>query len=485
MELSGGAHPEPSRATSQPSRPFNLLSRLYADPELGAIFGEVAGVSRWLEVESALAQAQGAAGVISQSAADEIVSAARIDNIDLNRLWRETATVGYPIFPLVRMISEAAGAEGAGRVHYGATTQDIMDTGLVLQLREAGYYLLRGVDRLGDALAALTRAHSETIMAGRTHGQQAVPTTFGVKCATFLDEVTRHRVRLARATAEVSVVSLFGAAGTSAALGSHATAVRAGLASRLSLDTTDIPWHVSRDRLVEFGLSCALLSGIVARFAREVVDLSRTEIGEVAEPRNLHRGASSTMPQKANPIWSEAVIGLAATAGSLAPALLRTLEAGHERAAGEWQIEWQVLPEIVVLSGSAMRVASEIAEGLIVEREVMRKNLEADSGNLMAEAFMMCLADELGRESAHDLVSEATLAARESGIPIRDALRERLPAASRNLVAELAPDDYLGQSKEICQGALQAWQDRATIPGEREGQMSANTLAGSHRRSTA
>lgn len=443
---------------------FDLLFRLYADPELVEIFSESSTVSRWLDVESALAQAQKDADVISSAAAAEIADAARIENIDLERLWNEAAIVGYPIFPLVRMIAEAAGPEGARRVHYGATTQDIMDTGLVLQLRAAGRGLLHRMDRLGEALSRLVTEHANTVMAGRTHGQQAVPTTFGAKCAILLDEFGRQRTRLADAVVEASVVSLFGAAGTSAGFGAAASQVRAGVASRLSLGTTAIPWHVARDRLTALAASCALLSGTLARFAREIIDLSRTEIAEVSEPADVHRGASSTMPQKANPIWSEAIIGLSVTAGSLLPGLLRSMEAGHERAAGEWQIEWRSLPEIMILVGSALTVAAQLAEELIVHPATMRKNLDFDSGNIMAETFMMALAERIGREQAHDLVSAATIAARAGGMTLDEALLPTLPSELEELVDRVTAEHYLGQAGEICREAVAAWRNRRPIP---------------------
>ncbi|HEY1973353.1 MAG TPA: lyase family protein, partial [Pseudonocardia sp.] len=234
--------------------------------------------------------------------------------------------------------------------------------------------------------------------------------------------------------------------------------LRARVAELLGLAGTDVPWHVARDGLAEFGLLCALLSATCARFAREVVDLSRTEIGELGEAAGYHRGASSTMPQKVNPIESEAVIGLAATAGALSSALFRAMEAGHERAAGEWQIEWQTLPQLVSLCAATLATSASIAEGLQVFPDAMRANLSADGGMVMAEAYMMRLAGALGRERAHDLVYQAVGRCRRTGDTLADVLRAELfghPAARE--IEELTPESWVGQPRHTVRAALALW----------------------------
>lgn len=440
--------------------PFLLLSRLFADPVMTQIFGEQRTITGWLDAERALALAQGETGVITDAVAAEIAAAARIENIDRDQLWREARNVGYPILPLVRMIAAALPPEAGGRVHYGATTQDIMDTGLALQLRAAVQRLDELVTVLGDAVAELVDRHRHTVLAARTHGQQAVPTTFGAKLAVLLVELDRQRARLRQVQPRVAMVSLYGAGGTSAALGERAPAVRAGMAAQLQLGVSDVPWHVARDSLAEFGYTCAGLSATCARFAGEVIDLSRTEIGEVAEPEGYHRGASSTMPQKANPISSEAIIGMAATAAGLSGALGRAMEARHERAAGEWQIEWEVLPQLAILAASCVRLGGEIASGLQVFPEAMRRNL-AGEGYVVAEAYMMHLAGALGRERAHDLVYAAVREAREHGEPLEVVLKRLVDG--RELIP-IAPDAYLGAPDLTCDAALRAWTDGNVAP---------------------
>jgi 3-carboxy-cis,cis-muconate cycloisomerase len=439
---------------------FSLLTRLFGDREMAAVFSEEATIAAWLQVEAALAEAQADAGVLETEDAVAIRAAARPENVDADVLWRESRNVGYPILPLVRMIDAALAPERRGRVHYGATTQDIMDTALVLQLRAGIGRLDVLVARYGGALAAHVDAHRATVVAARTHAQQAVPTTFGAKVATHLVELTRHRERLAQARRRVLVVSLHGAGGTSAALGAEAAEVRAGLAARLDLESDDVPWHVARDGLAEMGLLFALLAASCARFAREVVELSRTEIREVGEQDGHHRGASSTMPQKENPIGSEAVIGASASAGALSSALFRAMEAGHERAAGEWQIEWQVLPQLAQLAALALASAADVAEGLRVNPDAMRRNLAADHGLLMAEAYMIALAPVLGREVAHDLVYEAAHEARRLDVPLELAVLERARARGVSGVLDgrpIPPEAYVGEPDRACESALARW----------------------------
>jgi 3-carboxy-cis,cis-muconate cycloisomerase len=424
---------------------MELLWRLYGDPVTEEALGESATIAGWLRVEAELAGALADADVIPVRDATAIAAACTLANIDVGRLWERTRVVGYPILPLIKMICEHLPARPAGFVHWGATTQDIMDTALVLQAGTVLGRLEELTRKFGDALAALTRAHAATVMAGRTHGQQAVPTTFGAKCAVFLDQAARDRRRLGRAREDLAVVSLFGGGGTSAALGQVAPAVRAALARRLGLRDAIVPWHVARDAVTEAGQIAALTAGTAVRFAREVADLARTEIGEVAEADGEYRGASSTMPQKANPILAEAIIGFGVSAGQMAGGLLRSLESGHERAAGEWQVEWQSLPYVLRSAAGALGLAGQLAAGLRVDPERMRRNLELDHGLIMAEAHMSRLAAEIGRDRAHETVYQAARRARAGGEPL----------------AGIAPAEYTGSAAAICTAALRRWEETA------------------------
>jgi 3-carboxy-cis,cis-muconate cycloisomerase len=330
---------------------------------------------------------------------------------------------------------------------------------LALQLRDAGLRMLELLEAFGNALAPLIEQHEHTVMAGRTHAQQAVPTTFGAKCAGFLAELARHRRRLVAAVDDVSISSLYGAGGTSAALGARAPVVRAELSRRLRLGIADVPWHVSRDRPAQLVLTGALISATCVRFAREVIDLARTEVGEVAEADGVYRGASSTMPQKANPIASELAVGFGVMAQAAAGAIFRASEAGHERSAGEWQAEWQAVPHACVAIAGSLRAAGSVADGLRVFPDRMRSNLDLDGGRIMAEAYMIALATQLGREHAHEAVYQAVRDSRDGGVGLLDALAQNLaPDVWRAVQPTLPrPEQYLGETSEICAAALAAW----------------------------
>lgn len=448
-----------------------LTSRLFGDGEMTAIFTPERTVEGWLAVERSLAHVQAELGVLSRNDALAIEHAAHLDNIDLDRLWTESRNVGYPILPLVRMIAAATPEGPNGRVHFGATTQDIMDTGLSLQLAAALNRFEALVNRAGETLAGLVLDHRRTVMAARTHGQQAVPTTLGAKLAVFLDEFGRHRDRMSSARPRICRISLFGAGGTSAALGPHANEIRRRMAKSLGLAQADVSWHVARDGVAEFGQLAAGLAATSTRLAREIIDLSRTEIGEVAESAGYHRGASSTMPQKANPIGSEAVIGMGVTATALSAALYRAMEATHERAAGEWQIEWQVLPQLAGAAAASLSTIGDVIADLQVWPERLRANLTHDDGLLMAEAYMFRLAGRLGRERAHDLVYTAASQARIDGVGLRPAISS---VAAAEGVAEqveavlsgqpLIADDYVGDAPAMCDRALEQWRRRSPGP---------------------
>lgn len=447
---------------------FRLLETLYADDVMAGIWSEPETVQAWLDVEAALARSEAAAGVIEDADGEAIAEACRVDGLDLGDLWKRSRVVGYPILPLVRMIAESLPDGPDGRVHYGATTQDIMDTGLSIQLARSTLRLAELLQLCGDALCDCVQRHAGTVMAARTHGQQAVPTTFGAKMAAFLAEVTRHLEELRRAGRGAAAVSLFGGGGTNAALGAQAAQVRHLLAERLGLATVDVPWHVARDRVARFCLICGAIAATCVRFAREVVDLSRSEIGEVAEQEGHHRGASSTMPQKANPIASEAAIGFGVTATTAATAVLRAMEAGHERSAGEWQVEWSAVPNVVCNCASALRLVGETAASLRVFPDAMLANIAHGGDLLMGEAVMMRLAPVLGRERAHDMAYEAADRAKRAGTSLVEECCALLPEDARAAVGDLnvTPQEYLGEADHICQVAVRDWHEVRDGPNE-------------------
>ncbi len=432
-----------------------MLQRAFGDAEMEAVFSEAATVDAWLRTEAALALSQAEVGELSPGRAEAIAAVCTLDHVDLGALWADMGNVGYPILPLVRQLTERLPETERGSLHYGATTQDIMDTGLSLQLDAAITRLSALLDALGDALADQVEAHADTVIAGRTHGQQAVPTTFGAKLATFLQQCTRLRADLVSVRAVCCLLSLHGAAGTSAGFGPRVGAVRAAMARRLGLFDAPGPWHVTRDGLATFGAVCARGAALTARLAREVIDLSRTEIGEVSESTGHHRGASSTMPQKANPIDSEAIVGMAASVTMASTSLYRAMEAGHERAAGEWHVEWHQLPQVAVLTAGCLLIAARVVAQLTVNPQRMAANLAAEQGRTLAEAYMFELAPELGREVAHDFVYEAATRSKAEGLELSGVLQEM--AGERHPVREISPADYTGQAREDALRAVQEW----------------------------
>jgi len=450
--------------------PWTMLLDTFGDPEMAEVFSEAATVRAWLAVERALAVAQADAGLVPRDAAAAI--ARRIDGLAIaeGALDEGFRHVGYPIVRLLALVGQDAPAEVGAWLHWGATTQDIMDTGQALQLHAALARLEALVVELGDRLADLAATHRDTVMAGRTHGQQAVPTTFGAKVAVWLAELARQLDRLREARPRVCAIELFGAGGTSAAMGPQAGRVRHAVAASLGLTPVDVPWHVARDGIAEACFLAAAISSTCVRIAREVADLARTEIGEVREPLTHGRGASSTMPQKANPILSEVAIGMGTIAASQLPAALAAMQGRHERAAGEWQVEWDVLPTLACLAAGGLVAMTTVVEGLVVDEDRMRHNLGQDGGLIMAEALMMALAPATGRAEAHHLVYDLSARARVEDRGLREVVAADLPAelAARLPAVDemLDPARYTGEAGAIVDAAVSSWRHRRSPAAE-------------------
>src|SRR5882762_11941019 len=372
-----------------------LFGDMFGTAAMRAAFGELAFIARCAEVEAALARAQARLGIVPSEAAAAISAsvaslAANPEALDLARLKRETETVGYPILPLVRQLGERAGPAGRW-LHWGATTQDIMDTAAVLQIRagiqliEADLALLRG------HLAGLARRYRDTPMAGRTHLQHALPVTFGYKAAVWLYALDRHAERLRELRPRVLLAQFGGAAGTLASLGNGAEslATRAELARELALGDPPITWHVMRDGIAETVQVLALLLGSLGKIAFDVMLMSATEFGEAAEPFIQGRGSSSTMPQKRNPISCELILAAAKVVRQQAGLVLDAMVTDFERATGPWHTEWVALPETFGYAAGALHQARFMLGGLIVDAGRMAKNLAMTHGLIVAEAVMM------------------------------------------------------------------------------------------------
>jgi 3-carboxy-cis,cis-muconate cycloisomerase len=445
-----------------PSTVFDsgIFRDAFGSRAMRAIFSDAATVARYVEVEVALAAAEARAGVIPEEAAAAIKRLARADGIDMGQLKAETDLVGYPIVGVVHQLAKQCGE--AGRyVHWGATTQDIMDTATVLQVKAALALIGEDLAALDATLAALAEKHCDTVMPGRTHLQHALPVTFGHKAAVWLGMIARHRQRLAELSPRVLVGQFAGAAGTLASLGDKGLAVHDALMDELGLGRPDTPWHAARDNIAEVGAFLGLVTGTLAKIATDVMLLMQTEVGEASEPFLQGRGSSSTMPQKRNPISCELILAAAKVVRQQAGLLLDAMAADHERAAtGPWHLEWVALPEAFIASSGALRQARFMLEGLTVDAARMRRNLNLTGGLIVAEAVMMALAEHIGRGQAHDVVYDACRAALEKGATLLEELRRR-PEVTQHLdggrLAQLTdPVNYLGSAQAMIDRMLAA-----------------------------
>ena len=405
---------------------FHLFGDQFSTSEMRGVFEEHAMLQRWLDVEVALAAAQAELGLIPGDAAEAIARAARVEQLDLEAVKRDLAVTAHPIVPLVRELERVAG-EGGRWVHWGATTQDIIDTGMILQLRAAHAILRRDVVTLVLELADLAERHRDTVMAGRTHAQQALPITFGFKVATWVAEGVRHVERLDETAPRLFVGQLAGAVGTLAGFGPMGEAVQRAALARLGLGVPPIAWHASRDTITEFVTLQALIGATLARVANEVIQLQRSEIMELEEPFARGKVGSSTMPHKRNPAHAERIVAIGRLLRGLATTALETAVAAHERDMSVGRAEWVLVPETACLSAAALHWSLVVIRGLTVNRARMKENLRCLGGLLLSEAVMLRLGETLGRNAAHDLVYDAAMAAFEG----RGTFRELLLADAR------------------------------------------------------
>jgi 3-carboxy-cis,cis-muconate cycloisomerase len=450
-----------------------LTHALFSTEAMRRLFSAEACVQGMLDVEAALARAEAATGIIPASAAGPIAGQCRADRIDLEALASASAAAGNLAIPLVKQLTAmvaSSDSEAAKFVHWGATSQDIIDTGLVLQLRQALELVDTELQRLADALAALAQRHRDTPMIGRTWMQHALPVTFGLKAAGWLDGVLRHRERMAQLRRRVLVLQFGGAAGTLASLGDAGMRVSEALAEELQLSLPAIPWHTQRDRIAETAAAMGMLIGSLGKMARDISLLMQTEVAEAAEPAGEGRGGSSTMPHKRNPVACAAVL----TAATRAPGLVATVLAGmvqeQERALGGWQAEWDSLPELFLLAAGALYHMNDTIAGLSVDADRMRANIDATHGLVMAEAVTLALGTQLGRLEAHKLVEAACRRAISRREDLQTALAQD-PAISGILSAGelerlLDPSHYLGQSAAFVDRVLERYKNPSFIDKE-------------------
>ncbi len=436
-----------------------LFRDAFGTPRMREIFSDYALVTRYVAVEVALAKAEARCGVIPQQAADEIAQRANADALDYDLLRKETDNVGYPILPLVHQLVKQCG-EAGHYVHWGATTQDIMDTAVVLQMRAGLQIVADDIAALRGILAGMAQKYRDTPMAGRTHLQQALPVTFGYKAAIWLAVFDRHAQRLDELKPRVLVGQFAGAAGTLASLGEQGFAVQQALCEELALGAPVSTWHVARDGFAEAVNFLGLVTGTLGKIALDIMLMAATEFGEVSEPFVTGRGASSTMPQKRNPISSELMLAAAKAVRQHAGLMLDAMVQDFERATGPWHAEWLAIPEAFVLAAGALHQARFALGGLIVDDKRMAQNLGMSSGLIVAEAVMMQMAPHIGRQEAHDVVYAACRAVNAQGGTLAEVLA-RDPQVTEHFAREeierfTDPANYLGLAPAMVDRVLQS-----------------------------
>ena len=434
-----------------------IFAPLFTDEEVSANLSDSAYVRSLVEVEAALARAEGRLEVIPLPAADEIgkISA---EKIGITALTNGTLQSGFPIIALVQEIRKLVSPEAAPYVHWGATTQDIMDTACVLQLRSIGKLFRARLVGLVQSLSELSNRHRKTVMAARTHGQQAVPLSFGLKVAMWLAPLIRHVERFDEIAPRLLVVQFGAAAGTLAALGDKGLGVVEALAQELGLSTPAMPWHAQRDNYVEFASWLSLVTGSLGKMAQDVILMAQSEVGEVGESAEKGRGGSSTMPQKTNPITSELIMAAARTNASLLSALHQALIQEHERATHGWQVEWLTLPQMVSLTGGALKHALYLAKNLQIDPVRMRSNMARAHDVVLAEAAAFALALTLPRPKADELVKNACAIAVAKNEPLIETIKSlaagALPDGAVDWQSLAQPENYLGESEKMIDQVL-------------------------------
>lgn len=436
-----------------------IFAPLFNDDEVSSLLGDVAFVRALVQVEIALALAEARVGVIPPSAAEQIAKI-QADKIDFTVLTNGTLRSGFPIIALVQELRKQVGAGGAPYLHWGATTQDIMDTACVLQLRAVSELIGKRIGEIIRDLSVLADKHRATILAGRTHSQQALPITFGLKVAGWLAPLLRHADRLREIQPRLLVVQFGGAAGTLAALGDKGFAVTMEFAKELNLGVPMLPWHAQRDSFVEFAGWLSLVTGSLGKMAQDIILMTQTEVGEVGESAEPGRGGSSTMPQKSNPITSELIVTAARTNASLLSAMHNAQIQEHERATHGWQVEWLTLPQMIMLTGGALKHAAYLARNLQVDAAAMRANIARANDVVLAEAAVFALARTMARTQAEDLVKRACAAALAENKPLIGVVKtlagDSVPTDSVDWQALAQPENYLGAALSFIDGVLKS-----------------------------
>lgn len=430
-----------------------LIKHLWSTDELRAIFNDHNRVQKWLDFEAAFAIEQGELGIIPKAAAADIAANAKISKIDIDAVAVEIRRIKHPLVPAVKAVQKLCQGDHGEYIHFGPTTQDVLDTAVMLQIKEAHAIYLRDMKAIGNALVKLCEAHRDTPMVGRSHGVQALPITFGHKAAIWLSEMGRHYERMRQLEPRVFVGGMVGAVGTQASFGPKAKELEIRVMKRLGLGVADINWQPARDRFAEYVNLLGLISSTLAKIANEIIILEHTEIGELYEPFSAGKVGSSTMPHKRNPSSCEAVVGASRALRYNVPYMLESMLIEHERDGSAWRGEWKAIPESCLIMGGMLAIMKYVLSDLHVDAEKMRRNLDCLGGFLLSERVMFVLSDKVGKQTAHDLVYEISMHGIENNISFEAALMQnaqvRAALSAEELKAALDPTTYVGRAPEI------------------------------------
>ncbi len=442
------------------------LQHLWSTDELRAVFSEENRVQKWLDFEAALAAAQAEMDLIPAAAAKEIAEKAKVEHIDIAKMSAEIRRIKHSLVPALKQLQAACSRENGEWVHYGATTQDVVDTGVALQLKEFHALALRDLKGVGRELARLAVANRDVPMAGRTHGVQALPITFGHKCALWLDELSRHHERLEQAAPRVLIGMLAGAVGSQASLGDRAIELEEKTMARLGLGAPAISWAPARDRFTEYATLLAMIGATLSKIGNELFNMQRNEFGEVEEGFSDGKLGSSTMPHKRNPTSAENLAGLSRPLRYNAAMMIEGMVQEGERDGIAWKMEWKALPECCLIAGAMLFQAKNLLAGLKVNADVMAANLDKMRGYLLSERVMLELSERVGKQTAHEWIYEASMQGITGKLDFAEAMRRHEKLGSLLSEQEIRsltdPAGYLGQcgaSVDRVVAQTRAWLD--------------------------
>ena len=436
-----------------------IWGEMFGTKEMHLLFSDEGTTQLYLDVEAALARSQSKLNIIPKAAGEKITQVAKVEIIDWKKLEKRTSIVGYPILPLVEQLSEKVEGDFGQFCHWGATTQDIMDTADVLQIRKGLKLLSKDLRSISDALVNIIENYINTPMAGRTHLQHALPISFGYKASTWLSGIDRHQKRLDEMKKRIFNVSFFGAAGTLASLGEDdGLKTQSALAKELDLSVPEVSWHSIRDNFCEVTGWLAMVGASLGKIAYDVMLMMQTETQEVAEPFLHGRGSSSTMPQKRNPISSEIMLACSKLLKENHASMLDAMVLDHERATGQWHVEWHAIPNAFLVASSSFSSAKYLLEGLEVSPEKMKDNIYKTNGLIVAESVMMALAPKMGRQIAHDLVYDCCRVSIKKNISFIDTLLKNKEISNifnkTDLLEIIDPSNYLGAAPAMAKRLL-------------------------------